>query len=61
MYFSGKYKSDDKKHWDKDGSMEVDVDSGTSGAESSLSPNDGSEHDNTPKVDPLKWTVSYNL
>jgi hypothetical protein len=55
---SGRYKSDDKKHkWDKDGSMEVDVDSGASGAESSLSPNDASEDDNTPKVDPLKWTV----
>jgi hypothetical protein len=37
--------------------MEVDVDSGASGAESSLSPNDASEDDNTPKVDPLKWTV----
>ncbi|RZB39062.1 polyhomeotic-like protein 1, partial [Asbolus verrucosus] len=55
---SGKYKSDDKKHkWDKEGTMEVDVDSAASGAESSLSPNDGSEDDNTPKVDPLKWTV----
>jgi hypothetical protein len=59
---SGRYKSDDKKHkWDKDGSMEVDVDSGASGAESSLSPNDASEDDNTPKVDPLKWTVSVRI
>lgn len=35
----------------------MDVDSGASGAESSLSPNDNAD-DDTPKVDPLKWSVS---
>ncbi|CAH2002081.1 unnamed protein product [Acanthoscelides obtectus] len=51
---SGKYK-DDKKKWDKNESMEVDTESGTSGAESSLSPTTGD--DDTPKVDPMKWSV----
>lgn len=41
--------------------MEVDVDSAASGAESSLSPNEGSENSNGPKVDPLKWTVSCKI
>lgn len=36
--------------------MEVDTESGASGAESSLSPNGNA--DNTPKIDPIKWTVS---
>lgn len=53
---SGKYKSEDKKKWDKSDSMEVDVESGASGAESSLSPN--ATEDDTPKVDPIKWSVS---
>lgn len=45
--------------------MEVDVDSAVSGAESSLSPTDqavASEGvDDTPKVDPLKWSVSFTI
>lgn len=44
--------------------MEVDVESGASGAESSLSPNEANgegEDDNTPKVDPIKWSVSFYL
>lgn len=64
LYFSGKYKSDDKKKWDKTESMEVDAESGAaSGAESTLSSN-AADDDNTPKVDPTKWTVSifiFNL
>ncbi|XP_017774346.1 PREDICTED: polyhomeotic-proximal chromatin protein-like isoform X7 [Nicrophorus vespilloides] len=48
---------DGKKKWDKDEQMEVDVES-NSGAESSLSPTESSQvEDTTPKVDPLKWTV----
>nr|CAI5821364.1 unnamed protein product [Callosobruchus analis] len=50
---SGKYK-DDKKKWEKN-DMEVDTESGTSGAESSFSPSNAD--DDTPKVDPMKWSV----
>nr|CAH7759865.1 unnamed protein product [Callosobruchus chinensis] len=50
---SGKYK-DDKKKWEKN-DMEVDTESGTSGAESSFSPSNA--EDDTPKVDPMKWSV----
>lgn len=53
-----------KRKWDKDESMEVDVDSAASGAESSLSPTGSSQvhaEDNTPKIDPLKWSVSSFL
>lgn len=51
--FSGKFKSDDNMKM----VCKMDVDSGASGAESSLSPNDNAD-DDTPKVDPLKWSVS---
>lgn len=38
--------------------MEVDVESGASGAESSLSPSENhvDAEDDTPKVDPMKWS-----
>lgn len=39
--------------------MEIDVESGASGAESSLSPN--AIEDDTPKIDPIKWTVSIHF
>lgn len=51
---TGKYKDDKKGKWTReDNVMDMDADSGASGAESS-SPN---EEDDTPKIDPLKWTV----
>lgn len=57
LNFSAKYK-DDKKKWDKCEGMEVDVESGASVAESSLSPS--ANEDDSPKVDPLKWSVSVS-
>lgn len=46
-----------KGKWDKDDGMEVDIESG---AESSLSPSENAgDNDDGPKVDPLKWTVSF--
>lgn len=59
-FFSQKYKNDAKRgKWDKE-EGEVDPESG---AESSLSPSEtaGEGDDNTPKVDPLKWTVRYSI
>ncbi|XP_045469794.1 polyhomeotic-proximal chromatin protein-like isoform X3 [Harmonia axyridis] len=47
-------KNEKKKKWEKEG-IEMDVDSCPSGAESSTSSN--STEDDTPKVDPLKWSV----
>lgn len=55
--YSQKYKGDNKRgKWDKE-EGEADLESG---AESSLSPSEAAceGDDNTPKVDPLKWTVS---
>lgn len=58
LIYSQKYKSDNKRgKWDKEEGGEADPESG---AESSLSPSEAAceGDDNTPKVDPLKWTVS---
>lgn len=38
--------------------MDVDIESGASGAENSPNDTPVPEHDDTPKIDPLKWSVS---
>lgn len=56
FFLSQKYKGDSKRgKWEKE-EGEVDPESG---AESSPSEATGEGDDNTPKVDPLKWSVSY--
>lgn len=59
---SQKYKGEGKKgKWDKEDGMEIDNESG---AESSLSPSEtpgSGDGDDGPKVDPIKWTVSFRL
>ncbi|KAI4466351.1 polycomb group protein [Holotrichia oblita] len=53
-----KYKKDGKKgKWGKDDGMDVDIESGASGAENSPNDTPVPDHDDTPKVDPLKWSV----
>ncbi|KAI4466370.1 polycomb group protein [Holotrichia oblita] len=53
-----KYKKDGKKgKWGKDDGMDVDIESGASGGENSPNDTPVPDHDDTPKVDPLKWSV----
>lgn len=59
LNFSQKIRSDEKRgKWGKDDSMDVDSDIGTAmGADACES---SGTNDDTPKINPLKWTVSTN-